>query len=167
MSFNRRGFLSLVATSFAAAYAAEVLPAPPAPLPSARLARMIKAGAEPAQVQIQVLSFAPELEGFQEICEPGGIVTYVARVQRVFQPQRLLFAACDLNHFEVMPFVGSDGLPDLLHPVPASAFGPLSYAPNMIWAPAQVGEEIVLSLRNVTNMESEVRGVAMVGRTLV
>ena len=159
---NRRGFLGLVGASLASVGLAKVLPVvAPEVLPAALQARLV----DGPGVMRMMLSFVPEL-GFTEIVEPGGLVSMVACSQLVFRPDRLLFAACNLDHFELMPFRGADGEFDLLHPVPANIFDPRAFGQRMNFGIVRPGDEVVLTLRNVSGVDSEVRAAAMQGSAL-
>lgn len=166
---NRRGFLSLVGTGAAALAIEKALPAP-FRVPVARVGGQLVPVAEEAPMLTRfVLPFAPELDGFQEIVEPGGIVRLVARAQLVFRPDRLIFAAgTDLSKFELLQ-VDAQGENQLAGSIPAEFFAPTHYAAQAGAAMFDVtrpGEEIILALRNVTNVEAEFRNAAMVGLAL-
>ena len=158
MSFTRRGFLGLAAGAVAEAVAARVIPARPVPAPAPAL----RVSEGPPQLQRMVLNFAPEL-GFVEILEPGAVASFVCRSQLLFRPDRLIFSACDLESFELMPFVGADGEPDMLGPVPLSMFDPRNYGQRLELGVVRPGDEIVLTMRNTSKGEREVRGAAMIG----
>ena len=158
MSFTRRGFLGLAAGAVAEAVAARIIPARPVPTPAPAL--RVSEGAP--HLQRFVMPFSPEL-GFIEILEPGAVVSFVTRSQMVFRPDRLIFAACDLESFELLPFLGADGEPDMAGPVPLSMFDPRNYGQRLELGVVRPGDEIVLTMRNTSKGEREVRGAAMVG----
>lgn len=151
---NRRGFLSLLVATPAALAVERVLASP-------AVAPLVES-AEPAQLRMFVMPFAPEL-GFQEIVEPGGIVRLVARPQLLFQPRRLMFApGTDLAKFSLLQ-VNARGENELAGAIPAEVFEPRGYMAPLEFSRAMPGEEIILALRNDSNVEAEFKAAAMVG----
>jgi hypothetical protein len=160
MTFTRRGFLGLAAGAVAEAVAQRIIPARPVPIVAPAPALRVR----PDQIEIArfVMPFAPEI-GFVEIVEPGAVVSFVARSQILFRPDRLIFSACDPRSFELLPFVGSDGEPDMLEPVPLEAFDSRNFGQRLELGAVRPGDEIVLTMRNISKGEREVRGAAMIG----
>jgi hypothetical protein len=160
---NRRGFLSLIGTGAAALAIEKALPAvfkSPA-VPGLRQL------ADGPQLERYALSFAPEL-GFQEIVEPGGIARLVCMSQVLFRPDRLMFAAgTDLGKFSLLQLALGD-TPEsdqVIGEVPAEFFSQRAYGQSLagVWDIVRPGEQIVLALRNVSNVEAEFRAAALLG----
>lgn len=107
------------------------------------------------------IPFEPEL-GFQEICAPGQTVSMVARTSRIIWPRRLLFLG-NLNAFELLPFVNEAGESDLVAPVPLNFFAPEAYGMNLYFSPVEPNQDIVLTMRNVSNSDAEVKQAALMG----
>jgi hypothetical protein len=164
MSVTRRGFLSLVGTGAAALAIEKALPAvfrPAAVVPGVRVRQL----ADVPQVERYVMSFTPEL-GFQEIVEPGGITRLLCYPQVLFRPDRLMFdAGTDLGKFSLCQLVMGDSpeADQVVGEVPAEIFSPLNYGVRHVWDVVRPGEQVVLALRNVSNVEAEFRAAAMVG----
>ncbi len=156
---NRRGFLSLVGFGTAALVVERALPE--VFRPRGQFRRMIAAGGEPPPLQRFVMSFVPELGGAQEIVPPGGVTSLVARSQILFRPDRLFFpGGVELDDFDLLPLPStgapysdeSDSL--LVAPVPLNFFGPTTAGVPMQWGAVHPGDEIVLTLRNITKRDA-------------
>jgi hypothetical protein len=162
---NRRGFLSLVATGVTALAAQPVLERLPLGVPDLPRVDLLAGDAEPPPVMRYVMAFAPEL-GFQEIAEPGGVIRLATLSQLVFRPERLIFDACDFSQWELMQMLyPHDDEPERFEPsgVPLALFQPLGYGQRLICGTVAPGDQIVLALRNVSNVEAEIRNAAMIG----
>jgi hypothetical protein len=163
MSFTRRGFLSLVGTGAAALAIEKALPQP-FRMPLAKVSGRLVPAAEEAPILMHYcLPFAPELDGFQEIVEPGGIVRLVARTQLLFRPARLIFAGgFDLSQWSLLQ-VDAQGENQLAGEIPADIFTPDKFGTRVEMDVTRPGEEIILALRNHSNVEAEFTNAAMVG----
>jgi hypothetical protein len=160
---NRRGFLSLVGTGAAALAIEKALPPMFRPPAIAGVRQL----ADAPQVERYMMSFAPEL-GFQEIVEPGAITRLVCYSQVLFRPDRLMFGpGTDLGKFSLCQLALGDSpeADQVVGEVPAEFFAPTAYGGGsmQVWDVVRPGEQIVLALRNVSNVEAEFRAAAMVG----